>query len=177
MKKLGMLSVTIMMMVLFFALQVQAARPGAMQDLTPDKRIKDCSCPPCCDTVKKEKAAPQKKVTIALNVLFDTNKCDVKEKYNNEIQKVADFMKEYPNTKAVIEGHTDNVGDAKYNVQLSQCRADSVRKYLIDKFGIDGKRLAAKGYGQDKPIASNDTPEGRQKNRRVTAVISTVKAK
>jgi OOP family OmpA-OmpF porin len=120
------------------------------------------------------------KISIALNVKFDTAKFDVKKKYHNEIKKVANFMKAYPGTKAVIEGHTDNVdvfNNKDNNIRLSQARADSIRNYLVDNFGIDASRITAVGYGPDKPIASNDTKEGRQQNRRVQAVIETVEIK
>jgi OOP family OmpA-OmpF porin len=120
------------------------------------------------------------KTTIALNVKFDTAKAVVKKKYHNEIKKVADFMKAYPETKAIIEGYTDNVdkfNNPENNIKLSQARADSVRQYLIDNFGIDASRLTAVGYGPNKPIASNDTKKGRQKNRRVQAVIEAVQTK
>jgi OOP family OmpA-OmpF porin len=120
------------------------------------------------------------KVTIRLNVEFDTAKSVVKEKYRDDIKKVADFMKTYPETKAVIEGHTDNVDihkEPERNMRLSQSRADIVRQYLIDNFGIDASRLTAVGYGPERPIASNDTKEGRQKNRRIDAVIETIREK
>jgi OOP family OmpA-OmpF porin len=84
-------------------------------------------------------------------------------------------MQEYPATSAVIEGHTDNVGGEQYNLQLSQRRAESVRKYLIDNFNIAPDRLKAEGFGESRPIASNSTPEGREQNRRVVAVISATK--
>lgn len=120
------------------------------------------------------------KITIALDVEFDTAKAVVKKKYHNDIKKVADFMKGHPVATAVIEGYTDNVDKFKNpenNIKLSQTRADSVRQYLIDNFGIDASRLTAVGYGPNKPIASNDTKKGRQKNRRVQAVIETVQTK
>jgi OOP family OmpA-OmpF porin len=126
-----------------------------------------------------EKPLPEK-ITIALNVEFDTAKAVVKKKYHNDIKKVADFMKEYPGTTAVIEGYTDNVdkfNNPENNIKLSQARADSVRQYLIDNFGIDASLITAVGYGPNKPIASNDTKKGRQKNRRVQAVIETVQTK
>jgi OOP family OmpA-OmpF porin len=142
---------------------VQAeTRAGGLPELVVDKNINDC---PKCSTT----------VTIALNVEFDTNMAVVKEKYHNEIKKVSDFMKTYPNTTAVIEGHTDNVNTAEYNQKLSEARANSVRQYLINHFGIKASRLTAVGYGLTKPIASNNTEEGRQKNRRVQAVIKTIK--
>lgn len=110
-------------------------------------------------------------VSIDLEVLFDTNKAEVKPAYMAEIQGVAGFMNNYPKTTAVIEGHTDSVGDAAYNQGLSQRRADAVRGVLVEDLGIDADRVTAKGYGEERPRASNATKEGRQENRRVTAVI------
>jgi OOP family OmpA-OmpF porin len=161
MKKIGMLVFIIMMMAVVTAVQAEV-RAGGLPELVVDSRISDC---PNCETL----------VTIVLNVEFDTNKAVVKDKYRNEIKKVADFMKTYPNTTAVIEGHTDNVDTAEYNQKLSDERANSVRQYLINNFGIKASRLTAVGYGLTKPIASNNTEEGRQKNRRVQAVIKAMK--
>jgi outer membrane protein OmpA-like peptidoglycan-associated protein len=115
------------------------------------------------------------KICMTLNVEFDFDKSDVKAKYHDVIGKVAEFMKEYPTTTTVIEGHTDNRGKYEYNIKLSERRADSVRNYLIEKFGIESSRLSTKGYGYTKPVASNDTAEGRQRNRRIDAMIECVK--
>lgn len=120
------------------------------------------------------------KVLMTLNVEFDTAKAKVKKRYHDEIKKVADFMKEYPETTVIIEGHTDNVdihNEPGRNIRLSQARADSIRQYLIDKFGIDSSRISAIGYGPNRPIVGNDTAEGRKKNRRVEAVIEAVQTK
>ena len=162
MKKIGILAVIIMLMAVVTAVQAET-RAGGLPELVVDKRINDC--PKCAPTL----------VTITLDVEFDTNKAIVKDEYRNEIKKVTDFMKTYPNTTAVIEGHTDNVDTAEYNQKLSEARANSVRQYLIDNFGIKASRLTAVGYGETKPIASNKTEEGRQKNRRVQAVIKAMK--
>jgi len=113
------------------------------------------------------------KVTINLNVLFDFDKSDIKPKYHNEIKRVADYMNAYPWEKATLEGHTDSKGTDAYNEKLSQRRVDAVQKYLVEKFGISADRLKAVGYGESKPIATNDTAEGRQLNRRVQAVMET----
>ena len=118
-------------------------------------------------------AALKEPVTITLDVEFDTGKSNIKARYDNDIKKVADFMTEHPQTIAVIEGHTDNVGSRAKNVRLSQARANNVRNYLVKKFKIKSARLKAKGYGPDKPIADNATVDGRQQNRRVDAVITT----
>jgi OmpA-OmpF porin, OOP family len=136
----------------------------------------------CPDTPKGVKVnkngctIPQKaaeKVSIALAVEFDTGKADIKPQYREQIKKVGDFMKTYPETTAVIEGHTDNVGREESNLRLSTKRAESVRTYLIENFGIAANRLTARGYGSSRPVADNATPEGRQKNRRIEAVIET----
>lgn len=119
--------------------------------------------------------AKEEPVVIDLNIQFATNKSNIQPKYHNKIKEVADYMTKYPNTKAVIEGHTDNVGKLAKNVKLSQNRANSVKNYLVKKFKIDGKRLSAVGYGPKKPVASNATKEGRQQNRRVQAVFSNTK--
>ncbi|AJE02261.1 outer membrane beta-barrel domain-containing protein [Geobacter pickeringii] len=128
-------------------------------------------CPDTPRGLKVDKDGCPEKVSIDLKIEFDTDKAVVKAKYNDEIKRVADFMTQYPETKAVIEGHTDNKGSAAYNLKLSERRAAAVRAYLIEKFGIDASRVAAKGYGLTKPIADNATEAGRQKNRRVIAVI------
>jgi OOP family OmpA-OmpF porin len=73
----------------------------------------------------------------------------------------------------VIEGHTDDRGSRRYNQELSQLRAESVRQLMIDEYGIAADRIVAKGFGEDNPIADNNTKEGRAKNRRVVAVIET----
>ena len=120
------------------------------------------------------KVVVAKPVTIKLNIQFATGKSNIQAKYYNEIKRVADYMTKYPKTKAAIEGHTDNVGKEAVNVKLSQNRANSVKNYLASKFKIDSSRIKATGYGPKKPIASNSTKEGRQKNRRVTAVFSSI---
>jgi OOP family OmpA-OmpF porin len=104
-------------------------------------------------------------------VQFDTAKADVKPKYDADLKRVADYMKKYPETTVTIEGNTDNVGGKKYNQKLSERRAESVKKYLVEKFGADASKISTVGYGLTRPIADNKTPEGRQQNRRVDAVF------
>jgi OOP family OmpA-OmpF porin len=83
-------------------------------------------------------------------------------------------MQTYPTTTTVIEGHTDSVGSAVLNKQLSQQRAEAVREYLIKNYNIDPNRIKAVGYGSERPVADNATAEGRQMNRRIEAAIETV---
>jgi OOP family OmpA-OmpF porin len=131
----------------------------------------------CFYQAVKGEAAPPKPTqletsgSVTLNIEFDTGKSDIKPMYDNEIKQVADFMKAHPETNVVIKGYTDNVGSEASNVALSQARANSVKDYLVNNFGIAGGRLQAIGYGPNNPTASNDTEEGRQKNRRVEAVV------
>lgn len=119
-------------------------------------------------------APPPEKICMTLNVEFDFDKSDVKSKYHGVLEKVAEFMKQYPETTTVIEGHTDNRGKYEYNIRLSERRAESVKNYLVEKFGVEASRLSTKGYGYTKPVATNATAAGRQKNRRIDAVFECV---
>jgi OOP family OmpA-OmpF porin len=120
---------------------------------------------------------PPEKVSITLAIEFDTGKADIKSRYHEEIGKVAAFLREYPTATGTIEGHTDNIGKAAMNQELSQRRAESAKNYLVQKFGIDPARLSAKGYGMTRPIADNETAEGRQKNRRIEAIFDAMVVK
>lgn len=110
-------------------------------------------------------------VTVSLNVNFANNSESMVSGVE-QIAKVADFMKLYPLTNVVIEGHTDSLGSESYNQSLSQRRAQAVVNVLTAEYGIDAERVSAVGYGESRPIASNDTNEGRAANRRVSAVVS-----
>ena len=129
--------------------------------------IVDCAVLP-------QEIKPQEKLCMTLGIEFDTDKADIKAQYHNEIAKLGEYMEKYPTTTATIEGHTDNVGDNEHNMKLSQQRAESVVDYLVKNFGIEGSRLSAKGYGSTRPIAYNNTPEGRQLNRRIAAIVDCV---
>jgi outer membrane protein OmpA-like peptidoglycan-associated protein len=126
-------------------------------------------------TMAQVQLVPPQKVEVRMDIGFDTAKDVIAPQYDGELKKVAEFLKSYPTASAEIEGHTDNIGAVDYNRGLSQRRADSVRKALIEKFGIESARLTAKGYGPDRPVAGNDTAAGRAKNRRVVASFSAFK--
>lgn len=106
---------------------------------------------------------------IALYINFDTGKASIKPDSQAIVSQVAMMMKENPELRIAVEGHTDNVGDAKSNQALSEQRAQAVVSSLVQQ-GIDNKRLTAVGHGQNKPVADNKTEEGRAKNRRVELV-------
>jgi OOP family OmpA-OmpF porin len=118
-----------------------------------------------------------KMVSIELQVQFDFDKAVVKPEFHDHLRGVANFLKTYPNTKITLDGHTCWIGTEDYNQDLSEQRAESVKAYLVDKFGIAGSRLTTRGYGESRPLASNETKEGRMQNRRVLAEISTVTTK
>ncbi|MEN8256513.1 MAG: OmpA family protein [Thermodesulfobacteriota bacterium] len=127
------------------------------------------------DIIILERQLPHDKVvTIELHVEFDLNKASLRTGYEEEIREVADFMLLYPETEALLEGHTCDLGSAPYNLQLSKRRAATIKNYLVKNFSIDPDRLKIRGAGESEPIADNSTEAGRMKNRRVMAVISTI---
>jgi len=145
------------------------------------------------DRLKQEIADKQVKIqmlekglviTFVSEVLFDSGKAKIKPEAYNSLDKVARVLREtVPDLDVGIEGHTDNVpikvSGWKSNWELSSARAMSVLHYLVDKKDIAGNRVAAIGYGEYRPVAGNDTREGRKQNRRVEIVIlpKTTKAK
>ncbi len=116
-----------------------------------------------------EPIAANSKITLN-NVFFDFDKNELKQESFVELDKLADLLKKNPTVKIEISGHTDNKGDKKYNLALSQKRAESVVNYLVQK-GIAPARLVAKGYGDTMPIAPNDTEENKAKNRRTEVKV------
>ncbi|MDR1182199.1 MAG: OmpA family protein [Bacteroidales bacterium] len=107
---------------------------------------------------------------ILKNVFFDTDKAILKPESEVELNRLFTLMQQNPQMNIEISGHTDNVGSKEYNAALSKNRAEAVFDYLIDK-GIDANRMTSAGYGFDKPVSDNDTPEGRALNRRTEFTI------
>jgi OmpA-OmpF porin, OOP family len=105
-------------------------------------------------------------------IYFDTGSDRIRPESTPTLKEIGAMLKDHPELKLTIEGHTDNVGSAESNQALSEKRAAAVRQFLIDSYQMDAARLQAKGLGQTKPAGSNDTPEGRQNNRRVELVKS-----
>ena len=104
--------------------------------------------------------------TYAAVVLYDFDSAEIKSEAHPMLDEAGGILKKNPAIKVEIDGHTDNVGPAAYNMKLSERRANSVMKYFVDH-GVNAERLTIKGFGLTKPAASNDTKEGRAKNRRV----------
>jgi outer membrane protein OmpA-like peptidoglycan-associated protein len=105
------------------------------------------------------------------DVLFDTGRATLKPGADSVMERVAMFMQKNPDTKVVIEGHTDSRGSDEYNHELSKDRAAAVQDALASR-GIERNRVEAVGKGEGFPVASNDTSAGRQENRRVEIVFS-----
>ena len=137
------------------------ACPGTPMNVVVDER----GCPVPVDITDELK--------MELRVFFDNDKSAIKNQYKPEIAKVAEKMREYPNSVASIEGHASKTGpSAAYNQRLSEARAVAVKSMLTNEFGIAPNRLSTVGYGYDRPIADNNTEEGRAMNRRVFAIIT-----
>ena len=138
-------------------IQVAADRPAAPKP-PPVPKIKK---------IAKKAKVVGKKIEISEKVMFETNKADIQEVSHDLLNDVATVLNQNPSIEKIrIEGHTDSDGTADYNKNLSQDRADAVMQYLVDA-GVDSSRMEAVGYGEEKPIDTNDTPAGKEKNRRV----------
>nr|WP_299071902.1 OmpA family protein [uncultured Allomuricauda sp.] len=133
---------------------------------------KDDQCPDVAGTVANNGCPEvteevQKQLNdYARTILFDTGRSSIKAESTSVMVDIITILNEYPNAKFSVEGHTDSVGGATTNQKLSESRALSVKEFLVDK-GIGEFRLSAVGYGEDKPIATNNTRAGRAQNRRV----------
>jgi outer membrane protein OmpA-like peptidoglycan-associated protein len=105
-------------------------------------------------------------VNLTNDILFDFNSSSLRPDSQQTLRDLASNFRNYPDEQVTIEGHTDSVGTPSYNQTLSQLRASAVSTYLATE-GVPSERITSIGYGETRPKASNDTPEGRQLNRRV----------
>ncbi|HPS93504.1 MAG TPA: outer membrane beta-barrel domain-containing protein [Deltaproteobacteria bacterium] len=131
-------------------------------DTTAGVQVDKNGCPPVAPPPVVEKGA-----YVFRNILFDYNKSTIKPESEPILDEVAEFLKANPGMKMEIQGHADSIGSAGYNQKLSERRAAAVKAYLVKDEAVKGDRLTTKGYGLTMPVASNDTAEGRAKNRRV----------
>lgn len=107
------------------------------------------------------------RIELSGDILFDTGSAEVKPEAAATLEDVAAVIRANPQAAVSVEGHTDSQGDEKYNLALSEQRAKAVKGWLVEKGGIEAARLSTRGWGESRPIAANDTAEGRRKNRRV----------
>lgn len=127
--------------------------------------------PPAPDEPPPPPPPPPAPRFVLQGVQFDTGKATLTAGSSARLDTIVEYMTHKKSARIEISGHTDNVGNKKDNKKLSQQRADAVRAYLVAK-GIDASRIQTVGYGDEQPMASNDTPEGRQQNRRIEAAES-----
>ena len=128
------------------------------------------------DQVAPAPAEEPKCFTVELKVEFDFDKSTIRPQYYKTLIEFGDFVKSHPEHTVNLEGHTDNFGTDQYNKKLSQRRADSVRAFLLKHFvTLDPSRITTTAHGLSMPIASNETKDGRQKNRRVYATFTSMK--
>jgi outer membrane protein OmpA-like peptidoglycan-associated protein len=111
------------------------------------------------------------RVELPADVLFDFDKADIRSDAAKALGQLATLIRAYPSGSATLDGHTDSKGDDAYNQRLSERRAEAVKRWLVDREGIEASRLAPRGLGERRPVASNDDDAGRQRNRRVEVVI------
>lgn len=135
---------------------------------TPEKVIKQ--------ETKEVRSAPQRKSVeqklseaknFSLDVKFELNKDKIQETFTDEIRSLGLALQKNKDIKIEVQGHTDTTGALSFNRDLSEKRAAAVKRYLMENFNIDKERLLSKGYGPKQPVASNETRDGRKKNRRV----------
>jgi outer membrane protein OmpA-like peptidoglycan-associated protein len=119
---------------------------------------------------KVERIGEGIKITFDSGLLFDVNSSTLKQEGKNNIKELARVLQKYDDTEILIEGHTDNTGDDKYNQDLSVKRAEEVAN-MVKQQAIKGSRITTVGYGEAQPLESNETVEGRAQNRRVDIAI------
>jgi len=111
--------------------------------------------------------ADPSEVQLDLRAEFDSGKWTIKKENIIALNKIGETLKKHPNLNGIIEGHTDNIGEEGSNQALSERRAESIKSYLVEKYGIMADRLQIEGFGPSRPIADNNNPVGRAKNRRI----------
>lgn len=123
--------------------------------------------PPTMEIVKTDRG---ELVTLD-DVLFDFEKATLRPEAKAIVKQAAAYLKKNPNKVALVEGHTDNMGDAAFNIQLSKARSAAVRDTLIS-YGVDTSKIQTRAFGETQPVATNTTQQGRQANRRVEILFN-----
>lgn len=150
--------------------QAQAARDAAAQATAEQDRLRQQLRDQLNVILETRETARGLIVTLS-DVLFDFNKADLKPGAREKLSRIAGIIQSHPGLKMSIEGHTDSIGSDAYNQQLSERRAASVQAYLSGQ-GVAREIVGTAGFGESKPVASNDNAAGRQQNRRVELVVS-----
>ena len=122
------------------------------------------------DRILIENTGSELIVTMPEGILFDVDSAAIRAGLQSDLRALASNLNQYPDTDVIVEGHTDNTGSAAYNQDLSTRRAQAVSGVLLEA-GVAPFRVSSIGRGEDDPLATNLTPEGRQQNRRVEVII------
>jgi outer membrane protein OmpA-like peptidoglycan-associated protein len=137
---------------------------GTYMDKQADEMKRDL------EGAKIERVGEGIKITFNSGILFDVNKAELRGEAKSNLEELAVILNKYPDTKIVVEGHTDADGSDDYNLNLSRLRAQSVSNFMATS-QVDPTRFTIMGYGETQPVAENTTPEGKQANRRVEIAI------
>ncbi|MEI9919873.1 MAG: OmpA family protein [Bacteroidota bacterium] len=148
-----------------------ASKPNKPPVQPPQQQEQQDVAPPAAESKTPETVHTRSDSLIVLNeVLFEVNSYKLKKELYPKLDSIVMFLKQNPSTKIEISGHTDNTGSEAHNLKLSENRADAVAEFVVDK-GIETSRVTFNGYGSARPIAPNNTDQGRRKNRRVEILI------
>lgn len=153
--------------------QITPARPPAGDDDSDRDGVPDAqdACPDTPSGVAVDgQGCPQKGSIALAGVNFETDSATLTSRSHAVLDRVAADLKNYPRLEIELQGHTDGKGSERYNLNLSQRRAESVREYLLGK-GVSPSQVVARGYGESQPVADNATDEGRARNRRVVMQV------
>lgn len=158
---------------------VKVGAKGCSLSIDSDQDGVRDSADQCADTPMTDKVDSKgcsifedKEVAVRLEVLFGNNSAEVANPDSAQFQEFADFMQRFPNTKTVIEGHSSAVGNAAYNLQISQRRADAVRDLLVSRYGVDADRISTIGYGETRLLDTSNTAQAHKLNRRIEAKVT-----
>jgi OOP family OmpA-OmpF porin len=138
----------------------------------PGVKVDKDGCPPVVIVPAHIKAAAAKRFCskpAELDINFDSDMSDIKAEYHDELKTVGEFLSYFPNAKGEIAGYTDSTASIEHNQKLSERRAESVKNYISSTFKVDAGRITTRGYGETRPVASNETKTGRAENRRIVA--------
>ena len=147
-------------------------RFGAKEPVAPVAKVATPAPAPAPVLVVVPAPARTQEYCSILDFQFEVNQDEIQREEQEKLGVIGTFLKKYPDTTAVIEGHTDNIGTPEQNMRLSQRRAESVVTYLTDTFQIARSRLTPVGYGETRPIGDNLTDGGKRMNRRIGAVVA-----
>jgi outer membrane protein OmpA-like peptidoglycan-associated protein len=172
-KEQGMIRGVIVVLLLLAATSALASDPGGLRGLATSagKQVGQSTS----DVALNALTQKLKKVQNEHGpIRFVTGKAEIDPACDRTMQQIASIMAEYPGFKVQVDGHTDSVGRADANQRLSQARAEAVVNYLVQKKGVSAKRLSAKGWGDQQPIADNASEAGRAQNRRVDFTVTKI---